>query len=204
MDDYMPVGEQNVEGGRTRAIDTKVLGALLVDIVDVLDKHNVRYVLLFGTMLGAVRDNAIIPWDDDGDLAVFNSDRDAFWNKVVPDLKAVGCNVPPEGDPNRPISPNNAPWYDAYAIRGGEKVDFWFFDRVDNTYCYDVARSGNTCVFEAHFFDNLHAIDFLNRKCNVPVKSEEWLYSVYGPDWQTPIKPGEPCRGHNKGAQGRF
>ena len=188
MDDATPVWERNVEGGRTRPIDTKVLGALLVDIVDVLDRYNVRYVLLFGTMLGAVRDNF---------------DRDVFWNQVVPDLKAVGCDVPQEGDPNSPISPNNAPWYDAYAIRGGEKVDFWFFDRVDNTYCYDVARTENTCVFEAHFFDALRSLDFLGRKCNVPVKAEEWLYSVYGPDWQTPIKPGEPCRGYNKGAQGR-
>ena len=173
-------------------IDPEVLGRLLCDVADVFDKHGMRYVLIYGTLLGAIRDKALIPWDDDVDLAVFNSARDIWWNKVVPDLIDIGCRVPPEGNPNEPISNSNPPWYDGLAFREGEKVECWFHDAVNDSYAYDPERCGPNYTFDAHFFDDLRTIEFLGREFNVPAKSEDFLYTVYGPNWQTPIRPDEP------------
>lgn len=46
----------------------KVLFGILLDIISVCQKHNIRYYLSGGTALGAVRHQGFIPWDDDVDL----------------------------------------------------------------------------------------------------------------------------------------
>ena len=42
--------------------------ALMCNLVDFLESHNLTYLLCGGTMLGAIRHNGFIPWDDDVDL----------------------------------------------------------------------------------------------------------------------------------------
>jgi len=50
----------------------------LLELIDhvhaVLDRHGVLHWLEFGTLLGAVRDGTLIPWDDDADIGVLAAD----------------------------------------------------------------------------------------------------------------------------------
>lgn len=43
---------------------------LLNSLKEVCEKHNLRYYLFFGSLLGAVRHHGFIPWDDDLDVAM--------------------------------------------------------------------------------------------------------------------------------------
>lgn len=45
-------------------------------IDDIFKRNNIRYFMGFGTLLGAVRHEGFIPWDDDIDLHVYDEDYD--------------------------------------------------------------------------------------------------------------------------------
>ncbi len=52
----------------------KIEFQILVQFKDFCERHNLRYLLAGGTMLGAIRHNGFIPWDDDIDVYMPDSD----------------------------------------------------------------------------------------------------------------------------------
>lgn len=50
------------------------LTMMISDVDGLLKENNIRYFLLGGSVLGAVRHKGFIPWDDDMDIAVFRPD----------------------------------------------------------------------------------------------------------------------------------
>ncbi|MBE6776527.1 MAG: LicD family protein [Ruminococcaceae bacterium] len=51
---------------------------ILRTFVDFCDKHNLRYFLAGGTLIGAVRHQGFIPWDDDMDVSMPRKDFERF------------------------------------------------------------------------------------------------------------------------------
>lgn len=51
---------------------------IVKEVVALCDRHGLKYYMLGGTMLGAVRHQGFIPWDDDIDLGMFRSDYERF------------------------------------------------------------------------------------------------------------------------------
>ena len=67
---------------------TQDMCQLLLDfIVNVCEKHKISYWLDFGTLLGAVRHNGFIPWDDDIDLGMMRKDYDYFLEVIEEEIK---------------------------------------------------------------------------------------------------------------------
>lgn len=63
----------NKEGTDLRRAQLVMLD-ILDHVVKILDKHNIKYWLEGGTLLGAVRHGGFIPWDDDLDIDIYKSD----------------------------------------------------------------------------------------------------------------------------------
>jgi choline kinase len=66
----------------------------ILDLFATVNEHRIRACIMFGTLLGKLRHNDFIPWDDDVDIVIF--DFDAFLEHCAPQLERQGYTVEPD------------------------------------------------------------------------------------------------------------
>ena len=62
---------------------------IVKNVVFLCDKYNLKYYMLGGTMLGAIRHKGFIPWDDDIDLGMPRDDYERFLKIAPKELPSV-------------------------------------------------------------------------------------------------------------------
>lgn len=78
-------------------IDNSKIKPMLVDIMDEIhayaESNGIRYYLIAGTLIGAIRHNGFIPWDDDIDIVMPRPDYDRFLKEYShPYLKIISSS----------------------------------------------------------------------------------------------------------------
>ena len=102
----------------------KVILGILKDIHAFCGEHDIHYCLDGGSVLGAVRHNGFIPWDDDADIALKRSEFNKLW--VLRDI-FDGYRVE--------TGVEHAPW--VYRIRPADddehQVDIFIYDNIPDS-----------------------------------------------------------------------
>lgn len=75
----------NTYGGDLRLLHELLLKCL-VEFDRICRRHNIRYFLGGGTLLGAIRHGGMIPWDDDMDVMMLREDYEKFLSVVNDEL----------------------------------------------------------------------------------------------------------------------
>lgn len=187
----VPLWEKGQHGGRTRPMNRNVLFRNMREFTAVLDRLRIRWCLSHGTALGVRRGGDAIAWDDDADVALFSEDRPKF-AEARRILREKGFYVVKEGDPSKPVCPRtNPPWYDFVAIRAGEKIEGWIFDRIGPFYIYDQKRDGLT--IPAKHLETFSTILWRGVPFQAPADVDGYLTLMYGPGWRRP----DPSKKYN-------
>jgi lipopolysaccharide cholinephosphotransferase len=75
------------ESGDTPLRQCHLIMLRMLKIFDYLCvKHDVKYFLTGGSLIGAIRHKGFIPWDDDLDVGMIRSEYEKFLRKCVPEL----------------------------------------------------------------------------------------------------------------------
>ena len=152
---------------------------LLGEVKEIFDEHKVTFFLRQGTCLGAVRDHALITWDDDLDLGSIIGMHDFVEDMIEPtvaDLRAHGCYV----------EVNHDGLYTAVKIMKYQiRIDWQCYRVIKGTIAHYPG-----VPFPIDLFITLTPIDFLGKSYNVPSPPNDYLTYKYGPDWITPKQIG--------------
>ena len=158
-----------------RPMDSELARQMLNEAKKVMDQVGVTFFLRQGTCLGAVRDDAFIPWDDDIDLGCvigLNGFTEDLIEPVLNGFRDRGYFVNSE---------SNDRWVAAGMIKSSLRIDLSFFRIIDdNIFHFPLIW------IPARLFANLKEIEFMGDNYFVPNPPEEYLRIKYGPNWTTP------------------
>ena len=159
--------------------DMSTAEGMLREFKQIMDRLGVVFFLRQGTCLGAVRDKAFIPWDDDLDLGSVLGLHGLTEKSIGPVADAFrdkGYFVKAD---------QNAHYMSLAMMKSSIRTD-WTACRVidDSIYQFPGVRT------PVRLFTRLREIDFIGEKFLVPNPPEEYLRFKYGEDWMTPKKTG--------------
>ena len=89
MDNFDQLFPDNRHTGSTTLQQAKLVMLRILCVVDyICRKHQIPYWLCSGTLLGAVRHQGFIPWDDDLDISMLREDYERFQKIALEELPA--------------------------------------------------------------------------------------------------------------------
>lgn len=154
-----------------KQIDKSIALENLLIFKRIFDEYHIPFMLSYGTLLGAVRDNDFITHDEDIDLVIKEEYREQFL-RAIKELYKYGFKL---------VRYDRK---DLYSImRKGEYIDLYFFRPCRNGRW---ECSGARILDE--FFKNPDTIIFHGIEFQTHSDHENYLLMAYGPNWRTPLK----------------
>ena len=156
-----------------KVIDKQIANENLQLLKEICDRNHLQFILMFGTLLGAVREHDFIDHDEDIDLVMDFSDLSGFLG-ILFELRENGFEMA-RFERRGFLS----------IIRKGEYIDIYFFQPYPNDTelrycCQDIC--------EKKYVEELAPLEFLGNTYMAPKDYEGYLEHQYGKNWRTPVK----------------
>lgn len=165
---------------------------LLKSVIKIVEQQQITYWLEGGTLLGIRRENRLLPWDNDLDISVHETE--------IPKLNSLIQNLKKEGYRIRTryfsVTSNEFKKGDLRMMKIRNKR---FFGLVKGKVCLDVfikysddqntywEIDNKTKSVPLRFYENFKTISFQDKSYSIPEDTDGYLTYRYG-DWQTPVK----------------
>lgn len=160
-----------------KPMDVEVATENLLLLKKVFDQNKIDFWLCFGTLLGAVREQSLIPYDTDIDICVFQKDMQKII-EMIPELEEMGLKLIRVNHEKNLIS----------FMRKDEYIDIYIFGESRKNLVFKEWRMGNTFRIKYKYFRRFSKVEFLGEKFLVPDKYKQFLREFYGKDWRIPKK----------------
>lgn len=127
------------------------------EIKRICEKNNIRYFIIAGTLLGAVRHGGFIPWDDDMDIGMERKEYNKFLRAVETDLgdEFIMQTWDKEKNyafPYGKLMLKNTVWIEAIVenvdITHGIYVDIFPFDNIPNNSLKQKIQNGKYIIYK--------------------------------------------------------
>jgi len=168
----------------------KISLEMLQKVTDLLEEHKITYWLESGTLLGIIRENRLLPWDNDLDLSIKEEDVDKllsirykFW------LQGYKTHVSLHKKNDTPFIKKNTRIIKIFnSLVGSIFIDIFVKTKYNDKYYWAVGIKNYTkkCA-PAYFYENLSTVEFHGKKYSIPAEYEKYLNYRYG-DWKLPLK----------------
>lgn len=153
-------------------IDNTVAKQNLLDFRAILDKSKVKFLLMHGTLLGAIREHDFIKHDIDIDTCTFEEEKLV---EIIPELSQAGLKLC-RYEKNLIYS----------FIRNGVYIDVYIANKLQGLISPFYVRYLNR-IIPRKYFRHTKKISFLGETFRIPNHSIKLLEFWYGKDWHTPI-----------------
>ena len=162
-----------------------------------LSKYNIKHWLMYGTLLGCVRNQDVIPYDYDFDFGILFSDVDKILsieleNKKYRIGKTKGGTIYSKSSEFKDVE---GIWRVSLKVMHEEVAvgDLYIYCRFDDGYMqrYDPINKilfWPMSVYPAILTDTLETGIIRDQKLPIPIYAECLLEYFYGPMWKIPIK----------------
>lgn len=160
-------------------IDVTTAEKMLIEAKQIMSQLGVVFYLRQGTCLGIIRDNALIPWDDDLDLGSVIGLHGLTEKTVEETVNRVAAAFRNNGYFAKIEQTDH--YISVAMVKWSMRMD-WICHRIidDSVFQYPGVR------IPVSLFHDLKEIDFIGEKFLVPNPPEEYLRSKYGASWRTP------------------
>jgi phosphorylcholine metabolism protein LicD len=169
----------------------KIALDLLTDVVNILDNKRIIYHLEGGTLLGIVRDNKILPWDDDLDISVPEEFSSGLWDALKV-LKKRGWKLEKRRfDHFSSFQPSGTRLIRVRDCsrgklhQGTNYLDIFIKCKHQNNIYWQA--KGKLLMVDKKFYQHFDTISFNNLLLKVPSNYKDYLTEKYG-DWSIPVK----------------
>lgn len=169
-----------------KPFETPAMRAKATNLLCALDEilSDEKCYLSFGTLLGIVRENQLLPWDDDIDLSIFPQDVERIINKIVANIDKLSTNFDFKVYKRQ---------YDEMQIAN---ISIYCFYEDNDLFhislaCLNETQPGmysqEVNITPKTYFDGFDEIIFNGHTFKAPKNHLGYLAYTYG-DWKTPRK----------------